>query len=149
MWSDQEYMKSNMLLGKQVCVTMVCESNTGSPLSAAYKTSPAMIVSLLLLKSHLTLKPSHTRLINHSLRIHDRVFHSLQLLNDQRKLNPLDLIFSGRGSWLKFHHIWTVTNIGLNFFCSDLSKTITILRKKALWSQLCFRRPRTHSWSCW
>lgn len=52
----------------------------------------------LLLKSHLTWKPSQMRLINHNLRIHDRVFHSLQLLNDQRKLNLLDLIFSGRGS---------------------------------------------------
>lgn len=44
-------------------------------------------------------------LINHNLRIHDRLLHSLQLLNDQRKLNLLDLVFSGRGSRLKFGHI--------------------------------------------
>lgn len=123
---------------------MVSESNTGSPLCATHKTFPAMIVSLLL-KSHLTLKPSHTRLINHNLRIYDRLLHSLQLLNDQRKLNLLDLVFSSRGSRLKFGHIWTVTNIGSNFFCSDLSETIAIARKQASRSQLCFGRPRTHS----
>lgn len=85
----------------------------------------------LWLKSHLTLKRSHTRLINHNLRIYDRLLHSLQLLNDPRKPNLLDLVFSGRGFRLKFCHIWAVTNIGSNFSNAQTRvKPLQLLERK-------------------
>lgn len=76
----------------------------------------------LLLKTHLTLQQTHMQLINHSSRVHDRLFHSPQQLNDQRKLNQL--VFCGNGSRLKSDHISTVTNIGSNSFYLELNYCI-------------------------